>query len=168
MKRKWNTDPFFFSIVLSFPVGEGGGGVLFHRFLYSTYVYWSNCPSFCEFSNNAPLPENGQGGGGKTHDRERTWLEITEEHSEEIYRKSTLLSHLIISEWGTQAGYLKGVPASSLPVSPHQETRTEQGMAPKRREKSRLKRKAGGGQGEVGTSKRRLIEFEILKVEQIY
>lgn len=94
------------------------------------------------FSNNALLPENGQGGGGKTHDRERTWLEITEERSEEIYRKSTLLSHLIISERGTQAGYLKGVPASSLPVSPHQETRTEQGMAPKRREKSRLKRKS--------------------------
>lgn len=98
----------------------------------------------------------------------RTWLEITEEHSEEIDKNFTLLSHLIISERGTQAGHLKGVPASSLPIFPHQETGTEQGMAPRRREKSRLKRKAGGGQGEVGTSKRRLIEFEILKVEQIY
>lgn len=73
----------------------------------------------------------------------RTWLEIIQEHSEEIYRKSALLSHLTISELGMPAGSLKGVPASSFSVSPHHgnKNRTRDGTKEERKgqaqEKSR-------------------------------
>lgn len=72
-------------------------------------------PVFVKFSNNAQLPENRR---GETDDRERTWLEITKEHQEEIYRKLALLSHFIIPELGTQAGYTRE-DQPPLSPSPH-------------------------------------------------
>lgn len=68
-------------------------------------------PVCVKFSNNAQLR-------GETDDRERTWLEITKEHSEEIYRKLTLLGRLIIPELGTPAGYRREYQPP-LPPSPH-------------------------------------------------
>lgn len=117
----------------------GGGGELLDReFIDPT------APVFVRFSNNVQLPKNrrGAGGGGERPmiGKESGWklLKNTE-------RKSTWPSHLIISEQGTQAGYLKEYqpPLSPSPPTRKQEQNKGWHQGGEKRAGSREKQEAG-------------------------
>lgn len=96
------------------------------------------------------MPSCLKTGGGEIDDGERTWLGITEERGAEIYRKLTLLSHLIMPKLGTQAGYTREYQPP-VPVSPHKgKQEQKKGWHPKKRENSSLRRKGGEGQEKLG------------------